>query len=560
MPTPLLLLAVFSADPTAEQIDLLKTFREEFVAITPGEGKFPRTFPFGANPRMEISRPFSIARYEVPQNLWEIVMGSNPSKWKGERNSVEMLSFDEAEQFCKKATEMMQVAGLIEKDQVIRLPYEREWEYACRAGTTTNYSFGDEADNLGDYAWFTGNAAGNDPPVGAKKANPWGLYDVHGYLWEWTDDEFGEAGGDSGSRMIRGGSWKDKTEDLASSAKKLVKKNVRDDAIGLRCVLAFVAAPLGDGPTKNFTPTAQAKVVPADSKLEKLWAEGEFTEGPALAPDGSILFSDIGTTIYRFDPKTGQTAVFRKPSGRSNGLKFNQKGELVACEGANTGGNRRISITAGIDGAKDGTVKTLAGSYDGKRFNSPNDLAIGSRGQVYFTDPRYVGDDPRDLDFETVFLVGTDGSVKVATRDIQKPNGIIVTPDDKTLYVSDNNPGGNRHFVRFAIQADGTLGGKKVLHDFGTGRGIDGMTLDRDGNIFATAGTGDKAGIYVFTAEGEHLAFIPTPGDPTNCCFGGSADSGTLYITCASSKEADTKYGLYRIKLNAKGFAVVKLK
>jgi gluconolactonase len=309
-----------------------------------------------------------------------------------------------------------------------------------------------------------------------------------------------------------------------------------------------------------FEPTAQDKVVPADSNLEKLWGEGEFTEGPALAPDGSILFSDIGTTIFRFDPKTGKTDVFRKPSGRSNGLKFNQKGELVACEGANTGGNRRISITAGIDGAKDGTVRTLAERYNDKRFNSPNDLAIGSNGQVYFTDPRYVGNDPRDLDFETIFLVGTDGSVKVATRDIQKPNGIIVTPDDKTLYVSDNNPQGNRHLARFAIKSDGTLTDKKVLHDFGTGRGIDGMTLDQEGRIFATAGTGDKAGIYVFTADGKHLAFIPTPGDPTNCCFGAGAENGTLYITCANSKEMGTKFGLYRIKLNAKGYAVVKLK
>jgi gluconolactonase len=114
--------------------------------------------------------------------------------------------------------------------------------------------------------------------------------------------------------------------------------------------------------------------------------------------------------------------------------------------------------------------------------------------------------------------------------------------------------------VRFAIKADGTLADKKVLHDFGTGRGIDGMTLDQEGRIFATAGTGDKAGIYMFSADAKHLAFIPTPGDPTNCCFGGGAESGTLYITCANSKEMGTRFGLYRIKVNAKGFAVVKLK
>jgi gluconolactonase len=548
MPIALLICSLLAADPTPVQLKLLKTFREEFVALK-------------ASDKADFPRDAFIAKYEVPQNLWEAVMGSNPSKWKGQRNSVEMLSLDDALDFCNKATELMIAAKLIEPDQHVRLPSEAQWEYAARAGTTTKYSFGDDAEKLGEFAWFTGNAANNDPPVGAKKPNPWGLYDVHGYLWEWTCDN-GKSPVRPEKAVIRGGSWKDKAEELASASRREVKPDLRDDAVGLRCMLVYMGATGvnagNDG--DEFKPTAQDKVVPAGSKLEKLWADGEFTEGPALAPDGSILFSDIGTTIFRFDPKSGTTEPFRKPSGRSNGLKFNQKGELVACEGANTGGNRRISITAGIDGAKDGTIKTLADRYDGKRFNSPNDLAIGSKGQVYFTDPRYVGNDPRDLDFETIFLVGTDGSVKVATRDIQKPNGIIVTPDDKTLYVSDNNPQGNRHLARFAIKADGTLTDKKVLHDFGTGRGIDGMTLDQEGRIFATAGTGDKAGIYVFTADGDPLALIPTPGDPTNCCFGAGDENGTLYITCANSKEMGTKFGLYRIKLNAKGFAVVKLK
>ena len=111
------------------------------------------------------------------------------------------------------------------------------------------------------------------------------------------------------------------------------------------------------------------------AKLEKLWGEGEFTEGPAEGPDGCIYFSDIGNRIMKFDPKTGKTTAFRDPSGRSNGLKFDAKGRLVACEGANTGGGRRISITE-----KDGTVKTLADSFEGKRFNSPNDLTLDAQG------------------------------------------------------------------------------------------------------------------------------------------------------------------------------------
>ncbi|MDX1944972.1 MAG: SMP-30/gluconolactonase/LRE family protein [Pirellulaceae bacterium] len=536
MTTLFVFVVLFSADPTPHQLELLKTFRDEFVAITPGEGKFPVAKNVAS---------LAIAKYEVPQNLWEAVMGTNPSKWKGPRNSVEMLSLAEANEFCEKATVLLRAAKLIEPTQLVRLPTEAEWEYACRAGTTTKYSFGDDAAKLGDFAWSTENAAGNDPPVGAKKPNPWGLYDVHGYLWEFCENG-----------VVRGGSWKDKAELLASDSRREVKPDTRDDAIGLRCVLA---SPVAVSPAV-FTPTAQAEFVPATSKLEQLWGEGEFTEGPALAPDGSIFFSDIGRTIFRFDPATGKTAPFRHPSGRSNGLMFDQQGRLIACEGANTGGNRRISITEGIDGAKDGTIRSLAERYNDNRFNSPNDLAIDPQGNVYFTDPRYVGDDPRDLDFETIFFVTTAGKVQVATRDIQKPNGILVTPDGKTVYAADNNPRGNRHLVAFAVQPNGLLAEKKVLWDFGEGRGIDGMTLDTAGNIYATAGTGPKAGIYVFSPSGKHLAFFATPGDPTNCVFGGGDDASTLYITSANSHDSDTKYGLFRIRLSAKGFHVVKLR
>jgi gluconolactonase len=554
-------LALLLADPTPQQTELLKTFRDEFVAITPGKGKFPTSVRGADGRELTLHGDFRIAKYEVPQDLWEAVMGTNPSKWKGKRNSVEMISLHEAAAFCLKATEMMHAAKLLDADEVVRVPSEAQWEYAARAGTTTKYSFGDDEAKLGDFAWFTGNAAGNDPPVGAKKANPWGLYDVHGYLWEWTGDFGKTVSGDPKTGALRGGSWKDEADALTSASRREVDAGTRDDAVGLRCVLvrlgATAAVVVGNA---DFEPTSQEEIVPGNSKLESLWAEGEFTEGPALAPDGSIIFSDIGTTMYRFDPKTGKTAVFRNPSGRSNGLMFNQKGELIACEGANTGGGRRISITIGIEGAKDGTVKTLSDKFDGKQFNSPNDLAIDAKGNVYFTDPRYVGSDPRDLDYEAVFLVAPDGTTRIATRDIQKPNGILVSPNGKTVFVADNNPQGNRHLAAFAVNADGTLGDKKVLHDFGGGRGIDGMTLDTEGNIFATAGTGDKAGIYVFSPAGKHLAFIPTPGDPTNCVFGGGDDASTLYITAANSKEAGTKYGLFRVKLNAKGHHVVKLK
>lgn len=256
----LFLAAAISADPSQSQIDLLKTFREEFVAVTPGEGKFPAEFSMGDDGgpqaerpahRVQIKHRFQIARYEVPQNLWQAVMGENPSKWKGPRNSVEMLSFDDAQAFCRKATELMRAAKLIQPNETIRLPSEAEWEYAARAGSKTRYSFGDDVAQLNDYGWHHGNAAGNDPPVGAKKPNAWKLYDVHGYLWEWCADAWHDdyegapadgsvwkAGGDAKRRVLRSGSWKDDADRLTSSFRRPAEKELKDDAVGLRCVLA----------------------------------------------------------------------------------------------------------------------------------------------------------------------------------------------------------------------------------------------------------------------------------------------------------------------------------
>ena len=285
-------------------------------------------------------------------------------------------------------------------------------------------------------------------------------------------------------------------------------------------------------------------IVPADARLEKLWSEGTFTEGPAYGPDRCIYFSDIGNRIMRFDPATGKTTVYREPSGRANGLDFDPQGRLVACEGASTGGTRRVSITA-----QDGTVRTLADRWQGKRFNSPNDLTIDPHGRVYFTDPRYVGDEPRELDAESVYRIDPDGTVTRIITDVQKPNGIILAPDFKTLYLADNNPapGGNRHLLAFALKPDGTVGPKRVLHDFKDGRGIDGMCVDVQGNIYATAGRGAHGGVYVFSPDGKQLAFIATPEDPTNCVFGDD-DRKSLYVTAGQS--------LYRIKLAVPGFAV----
>lgn len=251
-----------------ERMELLKTFNSEFIAITPGEGKFPESFLMGTGQgdpgeqpahRVKFRSAFAIAKYEVPQNLWEAVMGENPSRWKGPRNSVEMLSWQDAIVFCRKITILMRQLKLIAANEIIRLPSEAEWEYCCRAGSTTAYSFGDKAQAPGDtgkkaslldpYGWHNGNAAGNDPPVGAKKPNAWGLYDVHGYLWEFVSDHwhpnYTSAPEDGSSwdeqkpsamRVIRSGSWRDQFPSLRSAVRIPILNHAKSDAIGLRCI------------------------------------------------------------------------------------------------------------------------------------------------------------------------------------------------------------------------------------------------------------------------------------------------------------------------------------
>jgi gluconolactonase len=289
-------------------------------------------------------------------------------------------------------------------------------------------------------------------------------------------------------------------------------------------------------------PAADNPIVDPAARLELLWSEGSFTEGPAQGPDGRIYFSDIGNRIMAFDPQTGKTSVFREPSGRANGLDFDPQGRLVAAEGANTGGNRRVTITE-----KDGSVRVLADRWQGKRFNSPNDLTIDSRGRVFFTDPRYVGTEPREIETESVYRIDADGAVARIITDVQKPNGIILAPDMKTLYLADNNPAGNRHLLAYTLNRDGSIGPKRILHDFAQGRGIDGMSVDEKGNIYATAGSGKAGGVYVFDAAGKQLAFLAIPEDPTNCVFGGR-DRKLLYVTAGKS--------LYRIPVKIGGFAV----
>jgi formylglycine-generating enzyme required for sulfatase activity len=264
----LLLLLILSAPRPAPAEDakedkaarILRTFASEFVPLTPGKGKFPAGFTMGTGRdtvKVRFKAPFAMAKYEVTQELYELVMGKNPSRWTGPRNSVEKVTWDDANTFCAKVTALLRKRKLIKENEVIRLPSEAEWEYACRAGTTTAYSFGDKAADLGDYAWYDGNAKGNDPPVGKKKPNAWGLYDMHGYVWEWTADAWSDshkgASADGSprlnakekARVVRGGAWTDNADAARSASRQKRLASHASDAVGFRCVKAAVVVKEG---------------------------------------------------------------------------------------------------------------------------------------------------------------------------------------------------------------------------------------------------------------------------------------------------------------------------
>ena len=287
-----------------------------------------------------------------------------------------------------------------------------------------------------------------------------------------------------------------------------------------------------------------------------------FTEGPAYHRDGSVFFTDIANNrIMRLNAGAASADVFLRPTGRANGLMFDSSGALLACEGnerGGLGGRRIVSIDVTT---KKRTV--IVDRYQGKRFNSPNDLCIDKKGRIYFTDP-YYGDNRAglELDVEGVYRVDADGKnlVRVLGADqIARPNGIALSGDHRVLFVVDNHPiKPVRKVFAFALDGDGIPTGKrKEFFDFGKGRGGDGMCIDVEDNIYVTGGanrtyvnqnTDNPAGVYVFSRSGKRLGHIPVPEDMvTNCCFGG-ADGKTLYITGGKT--------LWRIKTNVAGRVV----
>ena len=284
-------------------------------------------------------------------------------------------------------------------------------------------------------------------------------------------------------------------------------------------------------------------------------------EGPAFDGEGHLFFSDIfGNRIYRMTP-AGAIEVFRADSGRTNGNTFDAQGRLISCEGAEQGpGGRRRVVRTDL---KTGAVEVLTERYDGKRYNSPNDVVVDVQGRIWFSDPFYGEDrSALEMDAEAVYRIDPDGRVARvrALPEIGRPNGLALTPDGKTLYVvdSDGRPGGNRKIWAFAVSDDGTPSRRRLVFDFGRGRGGDGLRLDERGNLWVAAGimfprhAGETAdvppGIYVITPEGQLLGRIPIPEDLcTNLAFGGPGRR-TLFVTAGKS--------IYRVPLAVSGYAL----
>ena len=225
-------------------------------------------------------------------------------------------------------------------------------------------------------------------------------------------------------------------------------------------------------------------IVPDDAKLETLWDDGGFTEGAAVGPDGKMYFSDFAqpfdsapARVMRFDPATGKTTVHCADSKMANGLMFDAQGRLIACCASPMGGRRAL-----VEILPDGKVRTIVGKFEGKRFNSPNDIVIDRKGRIYFSDPKYVGPEKMELTSMNVYRLDPDGTIVQATTDIAKPNGVMLSPDGKTLYVNESV---QRNVRAFTITKDRKLTDKRLIRQF-EDHGFDGMRCDVDGNLYIT--------------------------------------------------------------------------
>ena len=269
-------------------------------------------------------------------------------------------------------------------------------------------------------------------------------------------------------------------------------------------------------------------LIAKNAKITKAGGGYKFTEGPSVAPDGRVFFTDQPNDKIDVWSEDGTIKTFMQACDRSNGTYFNKKGELVACADLH---NRLVIITA------DKQMKTIAENYNGQPLNAPNDLWIAPNGGIYFSDPYYARDywEPGRKEVQDkrgVYYLNPEGKVIRVIDDYKQPNGLIGTPDGKTLYVSDIN---DRKIWKYDIQPDGTLANKT----FFAPEGSDGMTIDTKGNVYLTNKT-----VSVFDKTGKKIAAIEVPEQPSNVCFCGKKIN-ILFITARTS--------VYILKMKAKG-------
>jgi gluconolactonase len=293
-------------------------------------------------------------------------------------------------------------------------------------------------------------------------------------------------------------------------------------------------------------------------------AYGKVSEGP-IWNGHYLLYTRIQQSrIMKYDPATGVVSVFKEDTNHSNGLAYDEQERIYACEGGDGEGSRRV-----VRYEADGTRTVICDNFEGKRLNIPNDVVIDAQGSVWFTDPFYEGAagpwsadrTHMDLDHESVYRCDpqSDGGWKTTrvTFDTTRPNGLLFSLDKQTLYVaqSGREPHEKRELRAYPVRTDRSLGPAEVLHDFGAHRGIDGMRLDIEGNIVATAGYelgGPGPSLYVFSPSGAVIERHPFPAPrPTNCCFG-EAGLETLFVTNIDGR-------LYRARTGRKGLALPPL-
>ena len=270
--------------------------------------------------------------------------------------------------------------------------------------------------------------------------------------------------------------------------------------------------------------------------VTKIAGDFVFLEGPAADAEGrNLYFTDIPAEHINKLDGDAKVTVFREKSNNTNGTMFNAAGELIGCE-------MQGRIVAMND--KGEVVRVLTGEYEGKRYNAPNDLVIDSTGGVYFTDPHFRAPDPLPQGVTAVYYVAADGKVTRLISDLKAPNGVILSPDEKTLYVI---PSMQAEMMAYDVESPGKLGPGRVFctlkqPEGATGKGGDGLTVDVKGNLYITS----ALGLQVFDPNGKALGTIKFPEQPANCTFGGP-DRKTLYVTARTS--------LYTLPMEVAGHA-----